>query len=188
MRWRGPLSRRLHASYIFIGIRRTAIIHPFLQSHLIPPIVGSTSSRRTWEYSQTPHKVILPSSVCKISLDLIKMTDPSPRSKAAPIYLGFGSNMWKQQVKTRCHTSKYLGIARLSGYRWFIAAQGGANIAKGSDADEVWGLAYALQPEDEAKLDVIERPTLHAVICTVVMPSSHASLYVCIKTLCLRFI
>ncbi len=89
------------------------------------------------------------------------MTDPSPRSKAAPIYLGFGSNMWKQQVKTRCHTSKYLGIARLPGYRWFIAAQGGANIAKGSDADEVWGLAYALQPEDEAELDVIERVPVH---------------------------
>lgn len=69
--------------------------------------------------------------------------------------------MWKQQVKTRCHTSEYLGIARLPGYRWFIAAQGGANIAQGSDGDEVWGLAYALQPADEAELDVIERVPVH---------------------------
>ncbi|KAJ6781987.1 hypothetical protein PWT90_01273 [Aphanocladium album] len=77
------------------------------------------------------------------------------------MYFGFGSNMWKEQVKTRCRTSEYLGIARLPGYRWFIAAQGGANLAKGSGDDEVWGLAYSLQPEDEAELDVIERVPVH---------------------------
>lgn len=82
-------------------------------------------------------------------------------AKAATIYLGFGSNIWKQQVKDRCHTSEYMGIARLPGYRWFIAAQGGANIAPGSDGDEVWGHAYSLQPQDEAELDVIERVPVH---------------------------
>ncbi|TQV91972.1 AIG2-like family protein [Cordyceps javanica] len=91
------------------------------------------------------------------------MTETSLLSNATTIYVGFGSNMWKQQVKTRCRTAAYLGIARLPGYRWFIAAQGGANIAPGSgdDDDEVWGLAYSLQPEDEAELDVIERVPTH---------------------------
>ncbi|CEJ94169.1 Putative AIG2-like family protein [[Torrubiella] hemipterigena] len=89
------------------------------------------------------------------------MTATSSTAKAATIYLGFGSNIWKQQVKNRCHTSEYLGIARLPGYRWFIAAQGGANIIQGSDDDEVWGLAYSLQPEDEAALDVLERMPVH---------------------------
>ncbi|KAM3470603.1 hypothetical protein MY8738_009684 [Beauveria namnaoensis] len=90
------------------------------------------------------------------------MTETSSLANATTIYVGFGSNMWKQQVKTRCRTAAYLGIARLPGYRWFIAAQGGANITLGSDDDdEVWGLAYSLQPSDEAELDVIERVPTH---------------------------
>ncbi|KAM3500439.1 hypothetical protein MY10362_006397 [Beauveria mimosiformis] len=89
------------------------------------------------------------------------MTEASSLPNATTIYFGFGSNMWKQQVKTRCRTAAYLGIARLPGYRWFIAAQGGANITLGSDDDEVWGLAYSLQPNDEAELDVIERVPTH---------------------------
>ncbi|KAJ3497405.1 hypothetical protein NLG97_g1937 [Lecanicillium saksenae] len=89
------------------------------------------------------------------------MTEIPPPSAATTIYFGFGSNMWKQQVKNRCHTSEYLGITRLLGYRWFIAAQGGANIMKGSNDDEVWGLAYSLRSEDEAELDIIERVPVH---------------------------
>ncbi|KAM3510338.1 hypothetical protein MY11210_005956 [Beauveria gryllotalpidicola] len=89
------------------------------------------------------------------------MTETSSLPNATTIYVGFGSNMWKQQVKTRCRTAAYLGIARLPGYRWFIATQGGANITLGSDDDEVWGLAYSLQPNDEAELDVIERVPTH---------------------------
>lgn len=89
------------------------------------------------------------------------MTETSPLSNGTTVYFGFGSNMWKEQVQTRCRTSKYLGIARLPGYRWFIAAQGGANVAPGADHDEVWGLAYSLQPDDEAELDVIERVPVH---------------------------
>ncbi|KAM3516801.1 hypothetical protein NHJ13051_009567 [Beauveria bassiana] len=89
------------------------------------------------------------------------MTETSSLVNARTTYVGFGSNMWKQQVKTRCRTAEYLGIARLPGYRWFIAAQGGANITLGSDDDEVWGLAYSLQPSDEAELDVIEGVPTH---------------------------
>jgi gamma-glutamylcyclotransferase len=88
------------------------------------------------------------------------IVSPDP---AATIYFGFGSNIWKEQVKTRCPTSEYLGIARLPGYRWFIAAQGGANIIKGSECDEVWGMAYRLQPRDEEELDILERVPTHFV-------------------------
>ena len=87
----------------------------------------------------------------------------SPDAAAATIYFGFGSNICKGQVKTRCPTSEYLGIARLPGYRWFIAALGGANIIKGSEDDEVWGMAYRLQPRDEEALDILERVPTHFV-------------------------
>ncbi|KAI5366573.1 putative gamma-glutamyl cyclotransferase, gamma-glutamylcyclotransferase [Septoria linicola] len=88
------------------------------------------------------------------------------------IYFGYGSNLWLHQMRQRCPTSKYLGIARLKGYKWFIYDRGYANIVKLSDEEEtrqesdgrqkhdyrteVWGLVYGLEASDEARLDVNE--------------------------------
>lgn len=88
------------------------------------------------------------------------------------IYFGYGSNLWLHQMRQRCPTSKYLGIARLTGYKFIIYDRGYANIVELSDEEklrrgsgdhqkhdyrnEVWGLVYSLEPSDEARLDVNE--------------------------------
>ncbi|KAF2786552.1 hypothetical protein K505DRAFT_330275 [Melanomma pulvis-pyrius CBS 109.77] len=112
---------------------------------------------------------------------------PTAEGKAKPTtYFGYGSNLWLHQMALRCPTSKYLGVARLKGYRWIINARGYANIVEVEDSDTennytnyedkesegknddddnddekkyskvVFGLVYALQAKDEAKLDVNE--------------------------------
>ncbi|GIZ43912.1 hypothetical protein CKM354_000712400 [Cercospora kikuchii] len=85
------------------------------------------------------------------------------------IYFGYGSNLWLHQMRQRCPTSKYLGIARLKGYKWIIYDRGYANIIELSEEEkqhdsndkhdylkEVWGLVYSLEHEDERRLDVNE--------------------------------
>ncbi|EME79644.1 uncharacterized protein MYCFIDRAFT_142157 [Pseudocercospora fijiensis CIRAD86] len=79
------------------------------------------------------------------------------------IYFGYGSNLWLYQMRQRCPTSRYLGIARLKGYRWIIYGRGYANIveiagdkqssSEHDDSEEVWGLVYSLEEEDERRLD-----------------------------------
>ena len=64
-------------------------------------------------------------------------------------------------MRKRCPDSEYRGIARLSGYRWIINERGYANIVETFDtrkvtANEVWGLVFELQPDDEARLDINE--------------------------------
>ncbi|KAF2164478.1 hypothetical protein M409DRAFT_25356 [Zasmidium cellare ATCC 36951] len=83
------------------------------------------------------------------------------------VYFGYGSNLWRHQMRKRCPTSKYLGIARLKSYKWIIYDRGYANIVEIKDDEdktiwkhdyrkEVWGLVYSLEPSDEARLDVNE--------------------------------
>ncbi|KAK4959910.1 hypothetical protein LTR10_002798 [Elasticomyces elasticus] len=82
----------------------------------------------------------------------------------ATLYLGYGSNLWMHQMKQRCPTSKYVGIARLDGFRWIINERGYANIVAipredrlpNHFPDKVWGLVYSLEQSDEDKLDVNE--------------------------------
>lgn len=85
-------------------------------------------------------------------------------TKHKTLYFGYGSNLWRDQMRKRCSTSKYLGIARLKGYEWFIYERGYANIVErkskehknGDEHDytnEVWGLVYSLEKEDERRLD-----------------------------------
>ncbi|KAF1939976.1 hypothetical protein EJ02DRAFT_456427 [Clathrospora elynae] len=91
---------------------------------------------------------------------------PSSTSSTAPtIYFGYGSNLWLHQMRTRCPTSRYLGIARLNRYRWIINERGYANVVQKCEdqqgtaskpskyADVVFGLVYSLQEEDERRLD-----------------------------------
>lgn len=82
------------------------------------------------------------------------------------IYFGYGSNLWRHQMRQRCPTSTYLGIARLKKYKWIIYDRGYANIVEIEDeketsskhdySKEVWGLVYSLEPRDEARLDINE--------------------------------
>ncbi|KAF2725891.1 hypothetical protein K431DRAFT_317325 [Polychaeton citri CBS 116435] len=98
---------------------------------------------------------------------------PSPTASRNPtVYFGYGSNLWRDQMRRRCPKSEFLGIARLDRYSWIINSRGYANVVEilgkssaqlGADdevgsagrsyADQVWGLVYRLQPTDEERLD-----------------------------------
>jgi gamma-glutamylcyclotransferase len=103
-----------------------------------------------------------------------KMVYPRPSSSSsshtAPstLYFAYGSNLWLHQMALRCSTAKYIGIARLDGYRWIISTRGYANVVEISTneeedssgdkwhkeyAHEVWGVVYTLGKEDEERLD-----------------------------------
>ena len=88
------------------------------------------------------------------------------------LYFAYGSNLWQAQMRRRCPTSTFLGIATLARHRWIINARGYANVVcvgddDGGDGNDdggdgnatapvVWGLVYALRPADEAALDAAE--------------------------------
>ncbi|KAH7053098.1 hypothetical protein B0J12DRAFT_739227 [Macrophomina phaseolina] len=100
------------------------------------------------------------------------------------LYFAYGSNLWLAQMAQRCPTSRYVGVARLRGrrWRWLINERGYANVvgeaassgpspppddtvpasndpgpsAADGYANLVYGMLYALQPADEARLDVSE--------------------------------
>ncbi|KAL8699057.1 MAG: hypothetical protein Q9224_001580 [Gallowayella concinna] len=71
------------------------------------------------------------------------------------LYFGYGSNLWLHQMSLRCHSSVYVGVARLRGYRWIINTRGFANIVHCQEdpSSEVYGLLYRLSSTDEAALD-----------------------------------
>ncbi|KAK7037947.1 Aig2 family protein [Favolaschia claudopus] len=71
------------------------------------------------------------------------------------LYFGYGSNLWKHQMNTRCPENQFLGIARLPDWRWIINTRGYANVIP-SEGDEVWALLYELSEADEMKLDRYE--------------------------------
>jgi gamma-glutamylcyclotransferase len=93
-------------------------------------------------------------------------------SSTPTVYFGYGSNLWLQQMRTRCPSSPYIGIARLDNYRWIINDRGYANVVEISSStatspdtntstspptsDVVYGLVYTLTPTDESRLDVNE--------------------------------
>ncbi|KAF7192661.1 hypothetical protein HII31_06020 [Pseudocercospora fuligena] len=93
----------------------------------------------------------------------IRLTNKETIMNKKTIYFGYGSNLWLYQMRQRCPTSKYLGIARLKGYKWIIYDRGYANIVEVAEdeqssskhdySEEVWGLVYSLEEEDERRLD-----------------------------------
>ncbi|KAK4629141.1 hypothetical protein CLAFUW4_08302 [Fulvia fulva] len=121
---------------------------------------------------------ISPSSSLNISLSCSSnphfpaMPLPSSSSTKKTIYFAYGSNLWREQMRTRCPTSRYWGLARLKGYEWIIYERGYANVIekehtndgrkieeeadgkkKHDYSNEVWGLVYSLETEDEKRLD-----------------------------------
>ena len=71
------------------------------------------------------------------------------------LYFAYGSNMLQNQMIERCPNHKYFGHGILKGFRWIITERGYANIIK-SEADEVHGVVYRINEEDEASLDKAE--------------------------------
>lgn len=101
-----------------------------------------------------------------IPLPLLTLASPTmPQPNEGTLYFGYGSNLWKSQMLSRCPTSEYLGIARLDNYRWIINDRGYANVVStvnGTTSKEVvWGLVYRLQKSDEEHLDINEGVPVH---------------------------
>jgi gamma-glutamylcyclotransferase (GGCT)/AIG2-like uncharacterized protein YtfP len=71
------------------------------------------------------------------------------------LYFAYGSNMLQDQMNERCPNHKYFGHGILKGFRWIITERGYANIIK-SEKDEVHGVVYRINEEDEAALDKAE--------------------------------
>ena len=71
------------------------------------------------------------------------------------LYFAYGSNMLRDQMKERCPNHRYFGHGILKGFRWIITERGYANIIK-SEVDEVHGVVYRINEEDEASLDKAE--------------------------------
>lgn len=67
----------------------------------------------------------------------------------------YGSNLWRDQMKNRCPGHQVVGQGVLKKYRWYITERGYANLIP-SENDEVYGIVYALTPEDEAVMDKYE--------------------------------
>ncbi|KXN91488.1 Gamma-glutamylcyclotransferase [Leucoagaricus sp. SymC.cos] len=72
-----------------------------------------------------------------------------------PVYFGYGSNMWLDQMNRRCPDHICLGIGYLRDWKWYICEAGFANI-KRSPGDTVYGLIFEISESDEATLDRCE--------------------------------
>ena len=86
-------------------------------------------------------------------------------------YFAYGSNMSYEQMKERCPDSKYVGVARLNGYKLdftkmsTIRGGGVADIVE-AEKDCVYGVLYSITDDDLAKLDIKEQGyTKQAVSC-----------------------
>ncbi|KAF4541129.1 Aig2-like protein [Lasiodiplodia theobromae] len=105
---------------------------------------------------------------------------PTSSTRRPTLYFAYGSNLWLAQMRRRCPSSVYLGVARLrsngngSHWRWVINERGYANVVeiptpfsvatahegqekeKDGDGDEddesdvVYGIVYALPPAPSA--------------------------------------
>ncbi|KAH6849762.1 hypothetical protein B0I37DRAFT_96225 [Chaetomium sp. MPI-CAGE-AT-0009] len=80
------------------------------------------------------------------------------RHSAAPppggrLYFAYGSNLWLEQMATRCPSSYFIGRAILPDYRWQINERGVANVIP-CPGRSVHGLVYELGgADDERRLD-----------------------------------
>ncbi len=83
--------------------------------------------------------------------------NPPVESEAdfSAVYFGYGSNLSPRTLKQRCPDSLFIGLARLSDYRWQINSTGYANIIP-SPGDVVYGCLCFLSNRDETALDESE--------------------------------
>ncbi|KAL4765044.1 gamma-glutamylcyclotransferase family protein [Aspergillus foveolatus] len=86
---------------------------------------------------------------------------PAASRHKPKIYFAYGGNMHLKQMVKRCPSARYLGVAKLHGYRWQINERGYANVVEASVETRerpttVQGLCYLIGAEDELKLDRVE--------------------------------
>lgn len=76
-------------------------------------------------------------------------------------YFAYGSNMSNKQMAVRCPQSRRLGPALLTGWCWFIAADGYASVRPNVQSS-VEGVLYDVSSSDEAALDLYEEISIGA--------------------------
>ena len=77
-------------------------------------------------------------------------------------HFGYGSNLWKKQMRKRCPKNKRIGKGKLKDYRWIITEERGyANIVEAKD-DYVLGFVYEISATDEKELDSKEGVSIGA--------------------------
>ena len=77
-------------------------------------------------------------------------------------HFGYGSNLWIEQMDTRCPDNEPIGKGKLKGYRWIITEERGyANIVEAKD-DYVLGFVYEISATDEKELDIKEGVSIGA--------------------------
>jgi gamma-glutamylcyclotransferase (GGCT)/AIG2-like uncharacterized protein YtfP len=77
------------------------------------------------------------------------------RNERKHLYFGYGSNMWKDQMRRRCPESAYIGVGLVQGWKWIINTMGYGNIIP-SEGDIVYGLLYEMTESDLERLDSYE--------------------------------
>ncbi len=70
-------------------------------------------------------------------------------------HFAYGSNLWRQQMASRCPDHRLIGTGRLDGWRWIITTRGYASIVV-SEGDYVLGTVYDLSDADVRNLDRFE--------------------------------
>jgi gamma-glutamylcyclotransferase (GGCT)/AIG2-like uncharacterized protein YtfP len=70
------------------------------------------------------------------------------------IYFAYGANMERDAMRKRCPGARELGTARLSGFRYVIAA-GYGSVAR-APGRAVFGVLWRLTPRDLAALNIFE--------------------------------
>ncbi|KAL4744128.1 hypothetical protein BDV11DRAFT_3085 [Aspergillus similis] len=85
----------------------------------------------------------------------------SPSRHKHKIYFSYGGNIYLKRMVKRCPSARYLGVAKLPGYRWQINERGYANVVEvptetRKSPTTVQGLCYLIGAEDELKLDRAE--------------------------------
>lgn len=71
------------------------------------------------------------------------------------LYFAYGSNLWRQQMTSRCPEHSEIGAGCLKGWRWIITTRGYASIVE-SESDFVLGTVYELSEDDMLNLDRFE--------------------------------
>ena len=89
----GPPFRYLPTSTTPARVRSASDTHPMI----------TKAAKPDTEYNNFPRTVLW----------CIKMT-------CIRMYFGYGSNLWLDQVTRRCPKSKFTGLGRLRGWKWFI--------------------------------------------------------------------
>ncbi|GFF28108.1 hypothetical protein IFM61606_10094 [Aspergillus udagawae] len=109
----------------------------------------------------------------------VAVSETPPPPTLRPLYFAYGSNLSFTQMRLRCKhnptlSSKPVAIARLDHWRWMICQAGYANVlppaelrighqlSEGDEVpvsgpeDDVFGVLYEMDPEDEFLLDGYE--------------------------------